>query len=73
MRKKYWLAILPSQERLQLLMLELRRSLIIKEEGEKIARSMVQLQQMLIIINLKHKMNGDFAATSMIWTTVRNT
>ena len=73
MRKKYWLAILPSQERLQLLMLELRRSLIIKEEGEKIARSMVQLQQMLIIINLKHKMNAYFAATSMIWTTVRNT
>ena len=54
-------------------MLELRRNLIIKEKREAIARSMVHLQQILIIINLKHKINAYFAATSTIWTTVRNT
>ena len=36
------------------------------------ARSMVHLEQILIIINLKYKINAYFAATSMICTTVRN-
>ena len=54
-------------------MLELRRSLIIQEKGEAIARSMVHLQQILITINLKHKINAYFPDTSRIWTTVRST
>ena len=54
-------------------MLELRRSLVIQEKGEAIARSMVHLQQIIITINLKHKINAYFPATSRIWTTVRST
>ena len=34
---------------------------------------MVNLQHILIIINLKQKINAYFAATSTIWKTVRNT
>ena len=51
--------------------LMLKRSLIIKEKGEA-TRSMIHLQHISTIINLKHKINAYLAVTSTIWTTVRN-
>ena len=54
-------------------MLELKAKMMIKEKGEIITKITVNLQQVLAIINLKHKTNAYFPVTINIWTIVRNT